>query len=437
MTQLEGTATRTEQFTAVDVVRAKRDGEELDDARIAWVIRGYLDGRVTEGQMAALLMAVVFRGMTERETASWTAAMLGSGQRLDWSDLDVVTADKHSTGGVGDTTTLVLTPLLAACGAAVPQLSGRGLGSTGGTLDKFEAIPGWCAELSTAAVRERMADPGAVVCAASGQLAPADRALYALRDVTGTVESVPLIASSIMSKKLAEGTGALVLDVKCGSGAFVRDREQAAELARAAIAIGRAHGVRTSALITDMSRPLGTDVGNALEVAEAVRTLRGQGADDLVELTLALARELLAHAGITDADPEHVLASGQAHERWRRLVRAQGGDPDAPLPEAEHVEAVSAPRAGTLARLDAAAVGEAAWRLGAGRARQDDAVDPAAGVRCLVKPGEPVEAGQVVCELHTNRPELLPAARRCVAAGIDVSAEEVAPGPLVLAREPA
>ncbi len=436
MVQPRDTAERAEQFTAVDVVRAKRDGEELDDARIAWMLREYLDGRATEGQMAALLMAVVFRGMTERETASWTAAMLDSGRQLDWSDLDVATVDKHSTGGVGDKTTLVLTPLLAACGVAVPQLSGRGLGGTGGTLDKLEAIPGWCAELSTAGVRARMTDPGAVVCAASEQLAPADRALYALRDVTGTVESVPLIASSIMSKKLAAGTGALVLDVKCGSGAFMRDREQATALARAAIALGRANGLRTSALITDMSQPLGTDVGNALEVAEAVRTLRGQGPDDLVELTLALARELLAHAGITDVDPERVLAGGQAYERWQRLVRAQGGDPDAPLPQAEHVDAVTAPRTGTLARLDAGAVGEAAWRLGAGRARQGDAVDHAAGVRCLVKPGAPVQAGQTVCELHTNRPSTLPAARRHVSAGIDVAAETVAPGPLVLTREP-
>lgn len=421
--------------TAVDVIRDKRGGRELDAEQIDWIINGYLRGEVSEGQLAALLMAIVFRGMTESETARWTASMLASGQRLDWSGLGKPTVDKHSTGGVGDKITLVLTPLVAACGAAVPQLSGRGLGRTGGTLDKLEAIPGWRPELSTAEVRARLTDPGAVVCAATADLAPADRALYALRDVTGTVESIPLIASSIMSKKLAEGTESLVLDVKCGSGAFMTDFASATELARTMIGIGDAHGVRTSALITNMAVPLGNAVGNGVEVAEAVQVLRGAGPTDVAQLTVALAREMIAHAGLSDVDVERVLASGRAYETWCRMISAQGGDPAASLPRAEHVEVVAASSEGVLARLDAAAVGEAAWRLGAGRTRQHDPVDPAAGVRCLVRQGERVKAGQPLWELHTSRPAALPPARAALRAACVFSEAEVPEEPLILGRE--
>nr|WP_028923788.1 thymidine phosphorylase [Pseudonocardia acaciae] len=420
--------------SAVDVIRAKRDGGRLSDEQIDWVVRAYTDGAVAEEQMAALAMAVLLRGMDAGETARWTLAMIESGERLDLSGgVGRPLVDKHSTGGVGDKITLPLAPLVAACGAAVPQLSGRGLGHTGGTLDKLEAIPGWRASLSEAEIRAQLAEVGAVVCATTPRLAPADRKLYALRDVTATVESIPLIASSIMSKKLAEGTDALVLDVKVGSGAFMKTPEQAGELARTMIDIGAAHGLRCAALITDMSVPLGRTAGNALEVAEAVEVLRGGGPADVVELTVRLAREMLALVGLDGApDPAEVLASGAAYPVWRAMIAAQSGDPDAPLPTARHVEPVLADRSGVLV-ADAYAVGVAAWRLGAGRARKEDAVDPAAGVRLLVGPGEPVTAGQPLLELHTDRPDTLPAARAALDGAVTVA--DTAPGPrqLVLA----
>lgn len=390
--------------SAVDVIRVKRDGGRLSDEQIDWVVDAYTRGEVADEQMASLAMAVLLRGMTPEETARWTRAMVASGEVLDLGSVSRPTVDKHSTGGVGDKITLPLTPLVAACGAAVPQLSGRGLGHTGGTLDKLESIPGWRAQLSLDEIRAQLDDVGAVVCAATEGLAPADRKLYALRDVTGTVESIPLIASSIMSKKIAEGVQSLVLDVKCGSGAFMKDLDQARQLATALVDIGTAGGVRTSALITDMSVPLGRAVGNALEVAEAVEVLRGGGPSDVVELTLALAREMLAHAGLSDVDPAEALADGRAHDVWCRMVKAQGGDPDAELPRARHVDVVTAPRDGVLTELDAFAVGVAAWRLGAGRARKEDDVDHAAGVLCLAKPGDRVTAGQPLLELHTDRP---------------------------------
>ncbi len=391
-------------FAAVDVIAAKRDGHPLTEAQIEWTIGSYTRGEVAEEQMSALLMAILLNGMSFAETSSWMAAMIASGIRLDLSGVGRPTVDKHSTGGVGDKISLPLAPLVAACGAAVPQLSGRGLGHTGGTLDKLESIVGWRATLSPAEMMAQLGTTGAVICAASADLAPADRKLYALRDVTATVESIPMIAASIMSKKIAEGTDALVLDVKVGTGAFMKSAGRAAELARTMVELGAAHGVRTSALLTDMSTPLGVAVGNALEVAEAVEVLSGGGPPDVVELTLTLAREMVALAGL-DVDPAEVLASGAAMDCWRAMIAAQGGDPDAALPTARERQVVVASSGGVITRLDALAVGVASWRLGAGRARKEDAVQAGAGIRCLAKPGDTVVVGQPIFELHTDTPE--------------------------------
>jgi thymidine phosphorylase len=414
-------------FSAVDVIRAKRDGGRLTDEQIDWVVDAYTHEVVAEEQMSALAMAIYCNGMDVAETARWTRAMIDSGERLDLSSVRRPTVDKHSTGGVGDKITLPLAPLVAACGAAVPQLSGRGLGHTGGTLDKLESIPGWRAQLGSNEIVRQLNDVGAVVCAATPSLAPADRKLYALRDVTGTVESIPLIASSIMSKKIAEGANGLVLDVKVGSGAFMKTFERARELARAMVDIGVEHHVPVSALLTDMSVPLGRAVGNAVEVAESVEVLRGGGPADLVELTVALAREMLAVAGLPDEDPAAVLASGAAYETWCRMISAQGGDPEAALPTASTVHVVEAPADGVLARLDAYPVGVAAWRLGAGRSRKEDPVDHGAGILCLAKPGDRVVAGQPLFELHTNNADLMPAALRELSGGWEIggSAPEV------------
>ncbi len=418
---------------AVDLIRAKRDGGTLSSADIGWLIDAYTAGAVADEQMSALLMAIFFRGLEPAELRAWTQAMISSGERLDLSGLAAPTVDKHSTGGVGDKVSLILAPLVASCGAAVPQLSGRGLGHTGGTLDKLESIPGWRASLSNADIVRVLADVGCVICAAGAGLAPADRRLYALRDVTGTVESIPLIASSIMSKKIAEGTGSLVLDVKVGTGAFMPDVASARELAETMVELGNAHGVRTSALLTRMDTPLGRAVGNAVEVAESVATLRGDGPADLVEVTLALATEMLALAGL-DADPAAALADGRALQRYRAMIAAQGGDPAAELPAAEHTEFVHAQESGWLRVLDARAVGVAAWRLGAGRARKEDPVSAAAGIICLVKPGDKVDAGEPVLELRSDDPARFGRALEVLAGAVQIGPAPPAPAPLVIDR---
>ncbi|MFI0405155.1 thymidine phosphorylase [Actinomadura sp. 3N508] len=420
---------------AIDVIRAKRDGGTLTPGQIDWAVDAYTRGTIAEEQMAALAMAILLNGMTRAEVARWTDAMIRSGERMDWSSLDRPTTDKHSTGGVGDKITLPLAPLVAACGAAVPQLSGRGLGHTGGTLDKLESIPGWRASLSNTEMLDVLRTAGAVVCAAGGGLAPADRKLYALRDVTGTVESIPLIASSIMSKKIAEGTGALVLDVKVGSGAFMKTVENARELAETMVAIGTDNGLRTTALLTAMDRPLGNAVGNAVEVAESVEVLAGGGPADVVELTLTLAREMLAAAGLTDKDPADALKDGSAMDVWRRMITAQGGDPDAPLPSARETHTVTAPSSGVLTSLDAYGVGVAAWRLGAGRARKEDPVSFAAGIMCHAKPGDTVTEGQPLLTLHTDDETRLPRALESLEGAYEIR-EDGTPAlhPLIIDR---
>jgi len=418
----------------VEIIRAKRDGHRLTDGQITWFIDNYARGGViADEQAAALAMAIFFRGMQSDELATWTRAMVDSGSRLDLSGVGRPTVDKHSTGGVGDKVSLILVPLVAACGAAVPQLSGRGLGHTGGTLDKMEAIPGWRASLGVDEMVDQMRQVGGVIAGATGDISPADRRLYALRDVTATVDSIPLIASSIMSKKIAEGTDSLVLDVKVGSGAFLPEVDRARELARTMVGLGESNGVRTVALLTAMHTVLGRTAGNALEVVEALEVLEGGGPVDLVEVTLALADEMVALAGL-DADPAAVLASGRPREVFGEMVAAQGGDLSADLPVAPHVEVVTVDEAGWLGRLDCLSVGIAAWRLGAGRARKEDAVSPSAGVVCLAKPGDAVQAGQPVLELHAEEPALFDAAREALRDAIDVVDEAPVPQPLIVDR---
>ena len=424
------------QHDAVEVITAKRDGGTLSDSQIDWVVDAYTRGDVADEQMSALAMAILLNGMEREEISRWTAAMIASGERMDFSALSRPTADKHSTGGVGDKITLPLAPLVAACGVAVPQLSGRGLGHTGGTLDKLESIPGWRAALSNDEMMRQLEEVGAVICAAGDQLAPADKKLYALRDVTGTVEAIPLIASSIMSKKIAEGTGALVLDVKVGTGAFMKDLDRARELAETMVALGADAGVRTTALLTDMSTPLGFTAGNAIEVAESVEVLAGGGPADVVELTVALAREMLAGAGRDDVDPADKLADGSAMDVWKAMIRAQDGDPDAELPTAKESHVVTAPSTGVLTRLDAMAVGMAAWRLGAGRARKEDPVQAGAGVVWHARPGDQVTEGQPLMTLLTDEPERFERALASLEGGYDVEPAGSAyePGPILLDR---
>jgi thymidine phosphorylase len=428
----------SEAFAAVDVIQAKRDQHELTDEQIDWVVDAYTRGAVADEQMAALAMAILLNGMGRREIERWTGAMIASGERMDFSSLSRPTSDKHSTGGVGDKITLPLAPLVAACGVAVPQLSGRGLGHTGGTLDKLESIPGWRADVSYDEMMRQLEDVGAVICAAGSTLAPADKKLYALRDVTGTVESIPLIASSIMSKKIAEGTGALVLDVKVGSGAFMKSRENAEQLARTMVDIGKDAGLTTVALVTDMSTPLGLTAGNAIEVQESLDVLAGGGPDDVVELTLALAREMLAAAGQDQVDPADKLRDGSAMDVWRAMIAAQGGDPAAALPVARESQELRAPSTGVLTRLDALAVGVAAWRLGAGRARKEDPVQAGAGVVMHAKPGDRVEAGQVLMTLLTDEPDRFARAEEALEAAYDIdtdlSATDAVVPPLILDR---
>jgi len=424
----------SEDHHVVDIIRAKRDGGTLEQAQIDWVVDAYTRGAVADEQMSALAMAIVLNGMTRAEVTRWTAAMIASGKRLDFSSLSRPTADKHSTGGVGDKITLPLVPLVAACGVAVPQLSGRGLGHTGGTLDKLESVPGWRAQLTNDEMMRQLADVGAVICAAGDGLAPADKKLYALRDVTGTVESVPLIASSIMSKKIAEGTGTLVLDVKVGSGAFMRDLDGARELAETMVALGIDEGLGTVALLTDMSTPLGRTAGNALEVRESLEVLAGGGPPDVVELTLALAREMLAGAGVVDADPADRLADGSAMDVWRAMISAQEGDPDADLPVGREAQDVTADKDGVLLRLDARAVGAAVWRLGAGRARKEDPVQAGAGVELFAKPGDTVRAGQPLLRLHTDEPARFDRALADLDGSWEIGPDAPSPPPLLIER---
>ena len=421
---------------AVEVILAKRDRAALSDSQIDWVVDAYTRGEVADEQMSALAMAILLNGMDRREIARWTAAMIASGERMDFSALSRPTADKHSTGGVGDKITLPLAPLVAACGVAVPQLSGRGLGHTGGTLDKLESIPGWRAALSNEEMLAQLESVGAVICAAGDGLAPADKKLYALRDVTGTVEAIPLIASSIMSKKIAEGTGALVLDVKVGTGAFMKDADRARELAEVMVGLGTDAGVHTVALLTDMSTPLGLTAGNAIEVAESVEVLAGGGPADVVELTLALAREMLAGAGRGDVDPADKLADGSAMDAWNSMIRAQGGDPDAAMATARESHVVPAPSSGVLTRLDAMAVGLAAWRLGAGRARKEDPVQDGAGVVWHARPGDEVAEGAPLFTLLTDEPARFERALDSLEGGYDIapSGTSYVPDPLVIDR---
>jgi thymidine phosphorylase len=428
---------KTENFAAVEVIAAKRDRHELSNEQIDWVIDAYTRGVVADEQMSALLMAILLNGMNSREISRWTDAMINSGERMEWSALDRPTVDKHSTGGVGDKITLPLAPLVAACGAAVPQLSGRGLGHTGGTLDKLESIPGWRASLSNAEMLAVLQDCGAVICAAGAGLAPADKKLYALRDVTATVEAIPLIASSIMSKKIAEGTGALVLDVKTGVGAFMSQPERAKELARTMVELGTRAGVKTLALVTAMDVPLGLTAGNALEVRESVEVLAGGGPADIVELTVILAREMLAAAGVkSKLDPAEALKNGAAMDSWRRMIKAQGGDPDAALPVAKEKIEFLADADGELIGMDAMKVGIAAWRLGAGRSRQGEQVQAGAGIEIHAKPGEQVKKGQSIFTLHTDEPERFARATDALSGALRISStgEKLERLPLIIDR---
>jgi thymidine phosphorylase len=420
-------------FDGVGVIRAKREGGELTPGQIRDLMRAYMSGEFAEEQMSALLMAIFWRGMTSAETAEWTGAMIASGERADLSGLSRPSVDKHSTGGVGDKLSLIVVPLAAVFGAAVPQMSGRGLGHTGGTLDKLESVPGWRPDLDPDALVRLLKEVGGVITAAGSAMAPADRRLYALRDITATVESIPLIASSIMSKKVAEGTRSLLLDIKVGSGAFMTDLAQARLLGSAMIAIGAAHGVRTAAMLTAMDTPLGRAVGNAVEVAEALDVLGGGGPADVRDLAVAEAEAMLALAGI-DADPAGALADGRALDKFREMIRAQGGDPDQPLPASPVLGVVPAPRGGIVRRLDAYAVGMASWRLGAGRSRPGETVSAAAGVMCLAKPGDAVAKGQPVVELRGDDPARLDAARAELASAIDIGDEPPPISPLIIER---
>jgi len=420
-------------FSAVDVITAKREGAEMSDDQITWVLDAYQRGEVAEEQMSALLMAIFFRGMADGELRTWTDRMIASGETLDLRGLSRPSVDKHSTGGVGDKISLILAPLVAACGAAVPQLSGRGLGHTGGTLDKLESIPGWRAALSNDEIREQLESIGAVICAAGAGLAPVDRRLYALRDVTGTVESIPLISSSIMSKKIAEGTQALVLDVKVGRGAFIKTIERARELASTMVALGEGHGVSTVAQLTAMDQPLGRAVGNALEVIESVEVLRGGGPDDVRELTLGLARVMLELVGI-DTDPQLKLDDGSAYEVYRSMIAAQGGDPDAVLAPAALHDIVSADASGYVTAVDALRVGVAGWRLGAGRARKEDPVSAGAGVLCLVREGDHIAAGEPLFELYADDDEHLVRGRDAIRDAVTISDDQSARAPILLEK---
>jgi thymidine phosphorylase len=425
-----------EPFSAVDVIIAKRQKQQLSQPQIDWVIDAYTRGAVADEQMAALAMAILLNGMNQQEIVQWTNAMINSGERMDFSDITIPTVDKHSTGGVGDKITLPLAPLVAACGAAVPQLSGRGLGHTGGTLDKMESIKGWRADLTNEEMHTILLDVGAVICAAGPGLAPADKKLYALRDVTGTVEAIPLIASSIMSKKIAEGASGLILDVKTGNGAFMSDPAMARELAQTMVNLGKDAGVNTRALITAMDVPLGLAIGNALEVAESIEILQGGGPADVRELTLTLAREMLEIVGIT-IDPEEKLDNGQAFDTWKAMVAAQGGDNDAPLPTAKYEHTITASQDGTVTSMNALAVGIAAWRLGAGRARKEDQVSAGAGILLHKKPGDSVRTGEPLLTMFTDQDARFELAEQALAQApitIGAQSEIMTQLPLIIER---
>lgn len=424
----------SEPFAAVEIISAKRDRNELTDPQIDWVIDAYVRGVVADEQMSALLMAILLNGMNSREISRWTDAMINSGERMSWKTLGKPTVDKHSTGGVGDKITLPLAPLVAACGAAVPQLSGRGLGHTGGTLDKMEAIPGWRASLSNEEMLKVLQDCGAVICAAGTGLAPADKKLYALRDVTATVQAIPLIASSIMSKKIAEGTSALILDVKTGNGAFMSEPEKAKELARTMVELGKRAGVTTRALVTAMDVPLGLTAGNALEVRESIEVLQGGGPADVVELTILLAREMLDAAQVKGKDPEKALSDGSAMDHWRRMVAAQGGNPDAPLPTAKHQEVISADKDGVIASMNALQVGISAWRLGAGRERQGEKVQAGAGIELHAKPGAAIKKGEPLFTLHTDESARFERAKAALTGAVEIGDKVADHLPLVLEK---
>ena len=421
-------------FSAVELIIKKRERFELSTEEIRWLVANYTSGVVADEQMSAMAMAILLNGMNRREIKDLTLAMIDSGEKLEFEGLAMPTADKHSTGGVGDKITLPLAPLVASYGVAVPQLSGRGLGHTGGTLDKLEAIPGWQASLSNTELYSQLAEVGAVICAAGSGLAPADRKLYSLRDVTGTVEAIPLIASSIMSKKIAEGTKALVLDVKVGSGAFMKTLDRATELAQTLVALGQDAGVNTSALLTDMSTPLGLKIGNALEVEESVEVLAGGGPADVIELTVELAREMLSQAGVTGVDPSENLRNGKAMDKWRQMISAQGGNPDAELPKAKHSHQILATESGFVSRLDALEVGVASWRLGAGRERKEDAVQFGAGIELNVQIGSRIEAGQPLMTLFTDTEEKFARAIELAGGAVEISNSSVAQRKLILGR---
>jgi thymidine phosphorylase len=413
----------SKEFSAVELIVAKREKQELSTEQINWLVANYTSGVVADEQMSAMAMAILLNGMNRREIRDLTLAMIASGERLDFSSLTIPTADKHSTGGVGDKITLMLAPLVAVFGVAVPQLSGRGLGHTGGTLDKLEAIPGWQASITNQQMHEQLEKVNAVICAAGAGLAPADKKLYALRDVTGTVEAIPLIASSIMSKKIAEGTSALVLDVKVGSGAFMKTLERAQELAQVLTQLGADAGVKTSALLTDMSTPLGRKVGNALEVDEAVEVLSGGGSQDLIDITVELAREMLRLSGKTDVDVAAALNDGRAMDKWNEMIRAQNGDPTAKLQVAKHEHTILAESSGFVNELDALAVGTASWRLGAGRARKEDPVQFGAGIILHAKRGEKIEKGAPLLTLYTDESERFDRAVEALSGGIKIESE--------------
>ena len=421
-------------FDAVDLIISKREKQELSKEAIDWLIDNYTKGKVADEQMSAMAMAILLNGMNGREIKDLTMAMIASGERLNFESLGAPTTDKHSTGGVGDKITLPLAPLVAVFGVAVPQLSGRGLGHTGGTLDKLESIPGWRANLSNEEMTKQLAEVGAVICAAGSGLAPADKKLYALRDVTGTVEAIPLIASSIMSKKIAEGTGSLVLDVKVGSGAFMKDFARARQLAEVLVQLGKDAGVNTSALLTDMSTPLGLKVGNALEVEESVDVLAGGGPFDVIEITVALATEMLSLAGVKDVDVAAALKDGRAMDKWRAMISAQGGDPDAKLPVAKESQTVVAESDGVISELDALAVGLASWRLGAGRARKEDPVQFGAGVTLHAQLGDSVKKGEPLYTLHTDEPARFARAAETIAKAYKIESQAQVTRKLILDR---